>query len=92
MDFKEMLETSYRTYRGKWVKQVSGGEVTPEMAEDAIQDACVKAITAAGAGADIPLTQAEFDNWLFTLVMKATADVVNKERRGGMVGRSLTNS
>lgn len=85
MDFKKKLETSYRANYGKWVKQISGGEVTQEMAEDAIQDACVKALSLDTGISGIE----DFDNWFFSLVTKAVSDVVNKERRGGMVGRSI---
>lgn len=83
MDFKEKLELSYRTNRDRWVKQFAGGNVTPEMAEDAIQDAMVKALS------NSPDKIQDFDDWLFSVVQGCVVDIVNAEKRGGMVGRSV---
>ncbi|MGJ8839454.1 putative RNA polymerase sigma-70 region 2 [Vibrio virus VPMCC5] len=84
MDFNSKLEASYRANYKKWKKQLTGGSITPEMAEDIIQHACVNALSAK----DTYDESRDFDSWLGTIITNSRGDILNQERNGGMTGRS----
>jgi len=84
MDFKSKLDASYRENRKKWVKSMSGGNVSPEMAEDIIQQACVNALEMQNS---YDSTQ-PFDDWFYGILSNARIDIINAEKRQGMVGKS----
>jgi DNA-directed RNA polymerase specialized sigma24 family protein len=85
MTFRETLEASYKENFKKWKKQMAGGNITPEMAEDIVQLACEKALM----GQDSYDKERDFDKWLSGIMYNARCEIVNQERSGGMSGRSL---
>ena len=85
MTFNDKLETSYKKNRKKWVNQLKGGDVTQEMAEDAVQLACVNALV----HQESYDMNRDFDSWFGWVLNNALKSVMKHERRGGMVGRSL---
>lgn len=84
-EFETLLDESYRKNFDKWVKQLTHGEVTTQMAEDAVQDACVKALMYK----DSYNSDKDFDDWMYGNIKLCVKDVLAKDRRGGMVGRSV---
>lgn len=84
MDFNSLLEASYRANYKKWKKQLTGGSITPEMAEDIIQHACANAL----AGQDTYDSSRDFDNWFEWVIANSRGTILNQERNGGMTGRS----
>lgn len=85
MTFNEMLEASYTANRKKWIKSMTGGNITPEMAEDIVQLASLNAIE----HQDSYDSSREFDDWFYGILANARITVINQERNGGTVGRSL---
>ena len=85
MTFEELLEASYKKNYKKWIKQLSGGNITNEMAEDIIQTACVNALV----GQDSYDKSRDFDKWFEWVISNARATIVSQEKRGGMSGRSV---
>ena len=85
MEFKDRLEASYRKNYRKWKKQVTGGSITPEMAEDIIQHACVNALTFHESYDG----SRDFDKWFEWVISNSRGIILNQERNGGMTGRSL---
>ncbi|CAH9015490.1 RNA polymerase sigma-70 region 2 [Vibrio phage 177E37-1] len=85
MDFKSTLESSYRENYKKWFNRMKGGNVTNEMAEDIIQLACVNALEHQEAYD----STRPFDNWFEWILNNARITIINQDRNGGMVGRSL---
>lgn len=85
MEFKDRLQASYRANYKRWKKNLTGGSITPDMAEDIIQLACVKALS----GQSSYDSSRSFDNWFEWVMANARGEVISQERHGGMTGRSL---
>lgn len=85
MNFMEKLEESYIANRKTWLKSLTGGNVTAEMAEDIVSLAAVNALEHKDSYKD----SEDFDAWFYGIVSKARIDIINDERSGGMVGRSV---
>lgn len=80
MDIRILLDDSYRANKRQWLKKLTHGKVTPEMAEDAVQDACIRAMIYSHSYD----TGKHFDGWFNTLLRNALMDVLATDRRGGM--------
>lgn len=80
MDIRNLLDESYRKNKRLWLKRLRHGKVTPEMAEDALQNACVRAIVYSYTYD----TDKDFTDWFSRILRNALMDVLAQERRGGI--------
>lgn len=79
MDIRPILEKEYEANFKQWMKFTVRSNITPEMAEDAIQDACVRALS-------YSVTfdrDKDFSDWFAIIRRNALMDILAIERRCG---------
>ena len=97
MEVKELLDKSYKRNYKHWVDRLArNSNITREMAEDIVQDACVSALTYADSFKStafhdkVDSTEDEkFDAWFDRIIRACQLDVIAQDKSGGMTGRSL---
>lgn len=94
MDKHPLLDSWFKRHAKDTVKRLArSNNTTVEMAEDAVQNACLDAILNHDSfsretvdGEDL---QEKFDAWMSKIVYNSHMSIINDDRNGGMSGRSL---
>lgn len=74
------LETRFKTDYKKWFNSIKGRATVPEMAEDAIQEACLRCIRFS----DSYDGSRPFDEWFYTIMRNALTDKLKEDKNYGM--------